>query len=213
MRWSIGFVRGLQFSLSVLWFVGFAALIWGIGTTLYHAFAAPRAAPTGVFTYVPVNLSEIATRVSFSHPGTTDEPQPVEIIRSAAQLQFHNPSDPYFVYGNGVYILWTLAGLGIVHQLKQIFGSIARTRAFVYDNVRRTEVIGVILIAGHLLHALWQCLLSSHYAQMISVAGVEITPIGFGPNWAGIATAVLIIDFAELFRQGVALSEENALTI
>lgn len=213
MIWSHRFVRGLHFCFRILGFVGWAALLWGVATTAYHAFVRPRLEPTGVFTYVPVKISGLAVRASFSHPRAIAAPQPVALIRGEADLQFHNPTDPYFLFGNGVYILWTLAGLGIVHQLKLIFGSIARTKAFVRENVRRAQLIGVLLIAGHAMHALWQCLLSGYYARLISAPELQVVPLGFEPNWQGIATGVLVIALAELFRQGAALGEENALTI
>jgi hypothetical protein len=108
-----------------------------------------------------------------------------------------------------------LAGLAILELLRRMFKSVEKGDVFCAANIRNVRSIGLLLVASSILKFIAAGWLVSRMASLVRehVAGkVALAPTYEG-NLSGLATGIMILALAEVFRQGLMLKEENQLTI
>lgn len=100
----------------------------------------------------------------------------------------------------------------ILVQLHGILATVLESGPFVAENARRLRVIAFALFAIAFLGSLAGVLSGWWKHEMIQIPGVEVVTrwrFDFGP----IGVGVLILVLAEVFRVGVAMKEEQDLTV
>ena len=98
--------------------------------------------------------------------------------------------------------------------------SAERGDAFTPENIRNLSLVGYFIIASSLLRFVTASMLvhrmavyvAEHVTQHIA-PGQMVLDLTVDGNVSGVVTGLMILVLAKVFRHGVALEEESALTI
>ena len=95
--------------------------------------------------------------------------------------------------------------------------SVERQEVFSPSNIRNVRTIGILLVVSAFLRSLASSWLAVRMAGIVTpfLAGGKVTLESSteGGFLRGLATGLLILVLAEVFRQGLTLKEESDLTI
>jgi hypothetical protein len=120
--------------------------------------------------------------------------------------------------------------------LRRLFRNVERGEAFTERSVQLLQVIGITIIVFTCLsaattawhnHAIKTFLEEHADPQGIEIQGIKMAftipysnsitvnsrEFGFHFSWEGILTGLLVLSLAEVFRQGLALKQDNELTV
>jgi Protein of unknown function (DUF2975) len=106
-------------------------------------------------------------------------------------------------------------GLAILDLLRRMLGSAARLEVFTATNIRYVQAVGFLLMASGILKLAAGAWLVSRMTEfmMRHVATGTMTLETYSQGNVSMATGLLIVALAEVFRQGLTLKEDNQLTI
>jgi hypothetical protein len=104
------------------------------------------------------------------------------------------------------FVLW------LMNQLRQIFRSLAEGLVFIPDNVRRIRRVGYAMIFGELARAALVLLCSYYSSLHFTVNGLHFVASA-DLSFITLAGGFTVLVVAEVFREGMRLSEEQSLTI
>lgn len=100
----------------------------------------------------------------------------------------------------------------ILMQLHKILATVLEHNPFVADNARRLRIIAYALFAISIFTSLANALSGWWIHEMIQLPGVEaVARLRFDLGQVGVGVLILLL--AEVFRLGVAMKEEQDLTI
>jgi hypothetical protein len=128
-------------------------------------------------------------------------------------------------FGLPVALLYSVFFAGLFELLRRLFRNVRRGDSFTRETIRLVHVIGFSLIGFSLISAGVEGLLSmallDYFRSHLSAPGltwVMQAPAGGGQVTFGVGSPVflaglLVLALAEVFRQGLALKNENDLTI
>ncbi len=102
--------------------------------------------------------------------------------------------------------------LVVLSQLRALVAGLRAGRPFGANAARRVTVVGAVMIVGELLRAGVICASSWWAARHRSVAGVRLH-VGLPLRVEVLAAGVLLVIFAEVFRLGALMQDEQDLTI
>jgi hypothetical protein len=104
--------------------------------------------------------------------------------------------------------------VALLDLFRRMLRSVERHEVFTAGNIRNVYWIGFILIASSIAkHVLVGWLVSRTIAFVTALQPQAALESSNGMEPFGIATGLMILAFAEILRQGLALKEENQLTI
>jgi hypothetical protein len=106
-------------------------------------------------------------------------------------------------------------GLAILDLLRRMLRSVGRREVFTTANIRNVQCVGFLLMASAILKlasGAWLVSRMSSFVMQQAGAG-NFSLETSSPGNATLATGLLILALAEVFRQGLLLKEENQLTI
>ncbi len=108
------------------------------------------------------------------------------------------------------------ATLAILELFRRMLQSVENQEVFSSANIRNVYMIGYLLVAAtlmKLLAAVWMVVrMADFVAQNVSAGNMAIGSSTEGGPY-GLTAGVIVLVLAEVFRQGLALKEENQLTI
>jgi hypothetical protein len=99
-----------------------------------------------------------------------------------------------------------------IYLLRKIFTMAKGASPFTRVNARRVRVIGLLIIAAELEDRLLRCVMNSYLDRLVVTKGFWIMK-GFSPDFSVLLFGLIVVALAELFRYGVELEEEKALTV
>ncbi len=106
----------------------------------------------------------------------------------------------------------TACNIVVLFQLRKILSTVLEGNPFVAENARRLRYIAFALFAIAILSTLTGALTGRWQQEMIQLPGVQtVVRWRFDPGQIGVGVLILVL--AEVFRQGVAMKEEQDLTI
>jgi hypothetical protein len=155
-------------------------------------------------------------------------------------VSFRNPGDEALTLIRWHTLPFFLGYLGfatvLFDLLRRLFRNVERGEVFTERSVHLVHLIGIAILVFTLLsaaattwhnHAIRTYVERHAEAQGIEIQGIKMvftTPdasfitvnsrrYGFHFSWEGILTGLLVLSLGEVFRQGLALKEENDLTV
>jgi len=208
----VKFMVYLGFGASFLWGI---VLLGGLVLTLRYAddFTA--------FTMFPLKMDNM---YRFDAPEFADLPEEVVTQGRTAILELDGvygvynyrriPRSVILAYYLGEGVLLALF-LFVLVQLAKLFENLGRGRFFESDNPRFLGYIGWAMVAGGVFKPCYKLFILLYYSGAIEVRGTslpwEILVLELRPEFV-LAGAVLL-GIAEAFRRGVAMREEQELTV
>ena len=106
--------------------------------------------------------------------------------------------------------------IAILELLSRMFRKVETGEIFTQTSIRYAQVIGFLFIASSLLKgfsAAWlKHAMASIVMQQVAAGSIKLDSSATGDS-SGFITGLVILALAEVFRQGLKLKEENALTI
>ena len=146
-----------------------------------------------------VSFNNLEGTVTFEHP------------KSAAEL-----IDPLKV---PFYVSMLAAGvtsIALLECIRRMFSSVDQGEVFSAVNARRVRLIGWLFIASSVLRLITTGWLKHRMAVLVMhqvpLGGMTVDSTTTG-DWLGITIGLVILALAEVFRQGLLLKEDSALTI
>jgi hypothetical protein len=166
--------------------------------------------PAGSLTFGPLHLkssTNAGSAVAYLRPteGLLTILQPEKAAEALAFIRW-----PFLLSISCSCIL----SAAILELFRRLLKSINSRVVFTHANIRNVNGIGIILIASCIaknVAVAWMVHRMTSFAAGLPLeAPLESSSYGSG---AGIAAGLLVLALAEVFRQGLVLREENALTI
>lgn len=109
-----------------------------------------------------------------------------------------------------------VATIAILELLSRMFRKVAAGEAFTRTSIRYAQAIGFLFIASSLVKGITAGWLKHAMAlvvmQHVAAGTINLDSSAKGDS-SGFVTGLVILALAEVFRQGLKLKEENALTI
>jgi hypothetical protein len=164
----------------------------------------------------------------------------VSINNLHARVSVKNPGEDALALTRWHTLPFVLGYLGFVtvlfDLLRRLFRNVERGEIFTERSVHLVHVIGIAIVVFTFLSAAtttWHNhAIRTYLEQQADARGIEIQGIkmaltspyagsiaidsrhyGFDFSWGGILTGLLVLSLGEVFRQGLALKEDNELTI
>jgi hypothetical protein len=107
-------------------------------------------------------------------------------------------------------------GLALLELFRRMLRSVERHEVFAASNIRDVRTIGILLVGSSILKAFTAAWLAMRMAAIVTpyLAGGKVTlESSSNGGLPGLATGLMILVLAEVFRQGLTLKEESDLTI
>lgn len=153
-------------------------------------------------------------------------PEKVEVAAAHLDLRVTEPGmltigDALRVQADSgyVYLLLCISGLLFLAVLVMIALMINSLRKSIRDeqplrqsNIRRTRIVGVLLIVSEICNALVLYINQTKAAELLAGTAYEVTNC-FALNYWNLIVGILFLFMAEVFAIGTQLSEEQKLTI
>jgi hypothetical protein len=133
-------------------------------------------------------------------------------FNAAVILEVEPPSRLWAVLWNILALLETAMAFYQLYLMRKLFSSVRGASPFTHENVVRVRAIGLIWVIGYLANSLFGYLLSVSFSRQVVTHGFHVVTGSF-PNFNIVFYGLMIVALAELFRYGVELEEEKALTI
>jgi len=127
-------------------------------------------------------------------------------------LAIEPPDKIYAVVYIGSRFLTGVLVFAILHLLRQLFGALKQGSPFTTKNAARIRGIGLLIFLGSFLVHLLDFGLRLYLYFHVQTQGLDI-PLDLEPNSKVLFVGLVLLAIAELFRHGVKLEEERALTI
>jgi hypothetical protein len=194
-------VSGVKLVLDIAWWLVLA------GTAVALVLVEFTAAGHGSLRIsVPVSLSlQPATyRIGSADDGAA-------LSDAAARLSLHGSTLADLV-ALGLLLVGAGVVLLVLHELRQLLRALRSGVPFAAANARRVTAVGVAVVAGELLRATVLFAGSWWAAHHLRTVGVGLR-VAFPVRVEVLLAGVLIVVFAQVFRFGAALQQENDLTI
>jgi len=207
-----GLARGLKIFLDVLFYL-----------TLVVGIILVVSVPISVFTdyeegwdlIVPVTVGEQSifprsVRLEF-------EPQPppmIEWVRLDGQGRLHllHHHTPWALANAVAYLVTIGVILWALLLLRRILATTAGGQPFQPDNPRRLNILGWVIVCTALLSSLSQYFVSSWALAKVEVVTLPLSPpVQLNQGW--IVCGLLTLVLAAIWKEAVAMAEEQALTV
>ena len=104
----------------------------------------------------------------------------------------------------------------ILDLFRRMLGSVAKREVFTAENIRNVNRLGLLFIGASIAKLLLTGWLVTRFVAFVALSqmhGSAALKSFFEGDGSGIGIGLMIIVLAEVFRQGLALKEENQLTI
>ena len=162
---------------------------------------APALALEGIPDHIDVTFAELRMRVSV--PGKLT-------LRDAFRVQAGNGWAYLLLLVSGVSFLAVLVLIALM--INSLRKSIRDEQPLRHSNIRRTRIIGCLLILTELCNALINYMHQCKAAELLAGAPYEVL-VRFPLNYWNLIIGILFLFMAEVFAIGTQLSEEQKLTI
>ena len=143
----------------------------------------------------------------------------VEIARAEGELRIKD-AVPWGLkyYSLVVGLLGMGLSLGIIYALRRMVASLRDESPFTRANALRMRWVALLIIGLGVAKWLFTWIYYRLLASKVVLAGIEahmesLNPLTFGMQWDYWTTGILLLLLAEVFRQGVALQDEQRLTV
>ncbi len=148
---------------------------------------------------------------------TADAPPSTVFIDLFAYVTFRPRTSGFMLAtGAGVAVWWGL-WITAIAMLRQIVGTLGAGKPFQAANIGRIRVAGWAVIGVALFEPLWEFVTIACIRLVVTLHGVSpFPPLPFVLESLPVGTllaGVIVLAVAEVFRLGVALEDEQALTI
>jgi hypothetical protein len=196
-----------------------------VGCTLH--FGAGPNAPAGP-NQVGANISDTGSgslsigpiRLRARIAATEDSARGISIRNTEGMVTIAQPGDAAralrFVRWPFIFSLMCTGGtcVALLDLFRRMLRSVERQEVFTAGNIRNVYRIGFILIASNIAnHVLVGWLVSRTISFVTALLPQAALVSSNGMEPFGIAAGLMILALAEILRQGLALKEENQLTI
>lgn len=172
---------------------------------------------------IAIHFSTPIDRLNLNEPEvTTRAGHPVKLAltsQSRATVYFPPESFPvpkwYYPLLAALFALVFGYCAWIIQLLRQVVKSLGQGRPMIAENARRMRTVGLLILFGALLRIV-EIAVSSHIADRHLVAEHINFATRISFDFATVVTlgaGLLLIAFAEVFRVGAALQDEQALTV
>lgn len=199
--------------VSVLLDVGWYGVLVGIALAACLAAYSLVGDLSAASMDIPVSFVIEAQPVRVAGAPTASINAELERTRGTGNLKFTPPPSRGFALmtSAGLFAVLIFAAW-IIAQLRAVFRTVRDGQPFVAANAVRIRRIGYVVIAGELGREALLAAAARLTALSLSADGVTF---GGAPqvNLLVIASGVIIIAIAEVFREGTRLDEEQSLTI
>lgn len=204
---NTGIARGLKITLDIAWYLFIALLVLAFGL-LAWGLASGGNVPGHLSLPVAVTIDPSLYSISAPDAGISG----AELEELSGDLRFRSP-DRQFVVFFAVYLALGIAiVLMVVYQLRRIIATLAGGTPFVPANAWRIHFIGWVVIAGEFVQEFIEFLGHVAVKTVFDTQGVafhwspdvSVTTIFWG---------CVLLALAEVFRLGVAMQEEQSLTV
>ncbi len=152
-------------------------------------------------------------------PYTNETVFEVEIERAEGELQIKD-AVPWGLryYSLVVGLLGMGLSLGIIYVLRRMVASLKDESPFTRANARRMRWVALLIIGLGVARWLFTWIYYRMLSSKVVLTGIEaqmdkLNPLTFGMQWDYLTTGILLLLLAEVFRQGVALQDEQQLTV
>lgn len=135
---------------------------------------------------------------------------PIEFASVAARISLENPPQSlvFLFFGIGC-VVWLLVMFGI-HQLRMVMRSVGVANPFTRENGRRLTWLAGMTLAFGVSITVSQILIASSMNRLVPLEGLSYRA---SIDFANIVGALVLWMIAEVFKAGVAMQEENELTV
>jgi hypothetical protein len=118
----------------------------------------------------------------------------------------------------GVVLLGMGLSLGIVFFLRRIVTTLKTGGAFIVENARRLRWIAVLIIGLGAAEWFFTWVYYRLLVSRVELAGIKVhmdkpNDLAFGMPWDALTVGILVLLLAEVFRIGVAMQDEQRLTV
>jgi hypothetical protein len=110
----------------------------------------------------------------------------------------------------------SIVSLALLELFRRMLVSVERREVFSSSNIRNVRLIGILLIASSILRSSASAWLAMRMAAIVTpylAGGTTTLESSTAGGFPGLATGLMILVLAEVFRQGLTLKEESDLTI
>jgi hypothetical protein len=178
-------------------------------------FGDPRGSSFGSLSVSPLLLGPSAE-------GKETSPQDLSIREIDGMATIMRPADAAraLEYVRWPFILGILCtgatSVVILDLFRRMLGSVAKREVFTAENIRNVNRLGLLFIGASIAKLLLTGWLVTRFVAFVALSqmhGSAALKSFFEGDGSGIGIGLMIIVLAEVFRQGLALKEENQLTI
>jgi hypothetical protein len=216
-------------------FAGFEVLTM-LGALILAVLAyVPSVTPPGLFLNLPVGVVPEAGAIRLKSASEPAEVVTVRDLQGTLYFEAESGGDGLAArfkhFGLPMVLLYLAFGAVIFDLLRRLFRNVARRESFTARNIRLVHVLGGAMVVFSLLSGGMQAWSSSQMVSYLNQRAIAAgNPIRFetasnakldlnGRRMAipidgtGILAGLLVLALGEVFRQGLALKQENDLTI
>jgi hypothetical protein len=151
-------------------------------------------------------------RMAIPISGALTGQRAVSVDRVRGLLRFEGGPATIRVANTGIVVLLLAAACWILREFSALFVSLRERRFFLPANAARIRRVGWAVIAGEIARAAIVCFETTYARDHFRVEGLRLES-HFQLNAFAIVCGVMILVFAEAFREGTRLQDEASLTI
>jgi hypothetical protein len=204
-------IPGLKIWFDLMLFVGGAAavlvMVLGVGTTFEPSDQADWTVA------VPIALGEGQLESVLSLESAPEGATDVRIVDGRGKLRFDTLDNLLYLGSIFYYVVAGLIALFVIFLLRRILVATRGGDPFSQANVRDLMAIGWIMVGAGAVGPFLERGFVSWVLAHFETTGVTLSPPPLGLGFETIVTGLLVLVLASVWREAVAMAQEQSLTV
>jgi hypothetical protein len=208
---SVPVIRLIKLILDVMWYGAIGSVALSVAVWLVMSSSLPLS-----FYWAEVTLDSDAVHYSMTlpdgHPALLTAPFTHSYLDADGKIAIRPPDTLFTVGYLGSYVMAIALVFTMLYLLRQLFDALKHGSPFTPQNAARIRGIGLTIFLGSFGISLLRWFLQLHLYTLVTTKGLDIR-VDLHPNYQTMFLGLVLLAIAELFRYGVKLEEEQALTV
>ena len=196
-------IKVLYYTVSTIWIV----VLIGTIIPLADLVGAIFSPDDNTLDYLPVKAS--INQLSLSNTAELSE---FEINEVKALVSLPVAERAILFYDHALELIRFLIVAATFYFARQIVGSLRQGSPFTFANARRIRALAILIVAGMIFKLLAYYVLSFLVADQLHTLNLSLD-VSSAHNSALLIITIVLAILSEVFRHGVRMQEEQALTV